>query len=162
MLANSHPTAKSPPQTRAVSLPSQSTWGKRFQKDRKGLEGFDVPHGHVLCARIKQHADSIASATNLELHDFKCRWLVVDEVFIPLAESLLISHFKPLWNVAVDGFGNHDPGAGRVTGRKSPWDVLHPGRTWAERLQPGCTYEDIIARIRSHIETFPIPPVRAY
>ena len=100
---------------------------------RKGLEGFDVPHGHVLSARIKQHADSIAAAKNLSLSDFRCRWLVVDEVFIPLGESLLINHFKPLWNVVVDGFGNHDPGSGRVSGKKPAWDVLHPGRAWRPR-----------------------------
>src|SRR5258706_2262617 len=65
---------------------------------RKGLEGFDVPHGYVLSNRINQHADSVRAAKNLSLSEFRCRWLVVDEVFIPLAESLLISHFKPLWN----------------------------------------------------------------
>ena len=37
--------------------------GKAIPKGgRKGVEGFDVPHGHVLCARIKQHADSIGDA----------------------------------------------------------------------------------------------------
>ena len=67
--------------------------GKAIPKGgRKGLEGFDVPHGEALCKRLKEHADSIRSARNLDLKDFRCRWLVVDEVFIPLAESLLISH----------------------------------------------------------------------
>jgi hypothetical protein len=125
---------------------------------RKGLEGFDVPHGHVLSNRIGQHADCIRATKNLSLADFRCRWLVVDEVFIPLGESLLISHLKPLWNVVVDGFGNHDPGAGRISGKKPAWDVLHPGRTWADRLQAACTYEEVVARIQSHIALTPIPP----
>jgi hypothetical protein len=126
---------------------------------RKGLEGFDVPHGHVLSNRINQHADSISAASNLSLSDFKCRWLVVDEIFIPLGESLLISHFKPLWNVVVDGFGNHDPGSGRIGGKKPAWDVLHPGREWAGRLQAGCASEDVKAKIKHHNESVPVPPV---
>jgi Eco29kI restriction endonuclease len=125
---------------------------------RKGLEGFDVPHGHVLFSRIKEHADSIKVAKNLSLSDFRCRWLVVDEVFIPLGESLLINHFKPLWNVIVDGFGNHPPGAGRVGGKKPAWDVLHPGRVWADRLQPACSPEDILLDVKSYIDSVPIPP----
>ena len=125
---------------------------------RKGLEGFDVPQGQVLSSRIRQHADSIKAARNLSLSDFRCRWLVVDEVFIPLGESLLISHFKPLWNGVIDGFGNHDPGAGRTGGKKPAWDVLHPGRGWAEPLQAACTYGELLARIQSHIASAPVPP----
>jgi hypothetical protein len=125
---------------------------------RKGLEGFDVPHGHVLSNRISEHADSIRAAENLSLSDFRCRWLVVDEVFIPLGESLLISHLKPLWNVVVDGFGNHAPGTGRIGGKKPAWDVLHPGRAWARRLQAACTYDEVVARIQSHIASVPVPP----
>lgn len=128
---------------------------------RKGLEGFDVPHGHVLSNRINQHGDSISAAKNLSLSDFRCRWLVVDEVFIPLGESLLISHFKPLWNVVVDGFGNHDPGAGRVGGKKPAWDILHPGRVWANRLQAATSSEEVITKIKHHNDSVPIPPIDA-
>jgi len=42
--------------------------------------------------------------------------------------------YNPLWNSHIDGFGNHDPGKGRYEQAKSEWDVLHPGRVWAERL----------------------------
>ncbi len=125
---------------------------------RKGLEGFDVPHGYALSNRLGDHGDSIGAAGNLSTEDFRCRWLVVDEVFIPLAESLLISHFKPLWNVVVEGFGNHDPGRGRISGRKPSWDVIHPGRSWAERLQPATTCDEILAQVNAHNESVPIPP----
>jgi hypothetical protein len=43
---------------------------------------------------------------------------------------------EPLWNQKLDGFGNHDPGAGRYNQQRSPWDVIHPGRPWAARLKP--------------------------
>jgi hypothetical protein len=96
---------------------------------RKGGQGLDTPHGNALYKRLCEHSDSIQEATNLKPEDFKCRWLVVDEVFIPLGETLLISHYKPLWNLVVDGFGNHPPGGGRAKGKKPAWDVLHPGRS---------------------------------
>ena len=103
---------------------------------RKGGMDFEATPGHTLFNRLSEHADSILEASNLESCDFQCRYLVVDDVWIPLAESLLIEKFQPLWNVLVDGFGNHDPGSGRHQQKKSPWYVLHPGRDWADRLQP--------------------------
>ncbi len=127
---------------------------------RKGLEGFDVPQGFALAGRLSEHSDSIAAADNLRLEDFRCRWLVLDEVFIRLAESLLISHYKPLWNVTVEGFGNHAVGSGRVTGRKPSWDVLHPGRLWAVHLQAACNRDEIIARVKEHLESTQIPPAQ--
>jgi hypothetical protein len=117
-----------------------------------------VPHGFALSGRLGEHADSITAADNLNIDDFRCRWLVVDEVFIPLAETLLISHFKPLWNIIVEGFGNHDPGKGRISGKKPSWDVIHPGRTWAAHLQAATTQDDLLTRIKSHMESTTIPP----
>ena len=89
----------------------------------------------ALFKRLNEHADSIRS-TNLSLNDFSCRYLVVDDIWIPLGESLLIARFSPLWNLLLDGFGNHDPGKGRYNGEVPKWDVLHPGRHWAERCRP--------------------------
>ena len=48
-------------------------------------------------------------------------------------EASLIKLHKPLWNVALDGFGNHDPGKGRYEQARSDWDVVHSGRSWADR-----------------------------
>ncbi len=60
----------------------------------------------------------------------------MDDIWIPLGESLLIQMFTPVWNRLIDGFGNHDPGKGRYQGQMPSWDVLHPGRGWVGRLQP--------------------------
>jgi hypothetical protein len=103
---------------------------------RKGGFGLDIPAGAVLYNRPAEHAESIQGAKNLDIQHFACRYLVVDDIWIPLGESLLIEMFSPVWNRVIDGFGNHDPGKGRYQQQRSPWDVLHPGRTWAERLQP--------------------------
>jgi hypothetical protein len=133
--------------------------GKAIPKGgRKGLEGFDVPQGQALSRRLKEHSDSIKVAKNLKLDDFRCRWLVVDEVFIPLGESLLISHYKPLWNAVVDGFGNHPPGSGRSQGKKPMWDILHPGRLWADKLEAAMTAENVLALVRSYLNSFSTPP----
>lgn len=83
--------------------------------------------GNVLFRRLKEHAESIRSAQNLDIKDFYCRFLVVDDIWIPLGESLVISRFKPIWNSSIDGFGNHDPGKHRYTGLRPRWDFMHPG-----------------------------------
>jgi hypothetical protein len=114
---------------------------------RKGDIEFDARAGSALFKRLCEHADSIGQAPNLKLADFKCRYLVVDDIWIPLGESLLIRQFRPIWNVAIDGFGNHDPGAGRYNQQRSPWDVLHPGRSWAQRLAPCSKSESDLAAI---------------
>ncbi len=104
--------------------------------------------------RLKEHAQSIRLAQNLEIDDFTCRFLAVDEIWIPLTESLLISTYAPLWNVIVDGFGNHDPGSGRYKQQKSQWDALHPGREWAEKLQENATpKEELIRRVQTYFST---------
>ncbi|MFB5857032.1 Eco29kI family restriction endonuclease [Stenotrophomonas maltophilia] len=108
--------------------------GKAVPAGARVGAGNDVPAGRVLFKRLKEHADSIQSATNLAIEDFFCRFLVVDDIWIPLGESLIISRFTPLWNSLIDGFGNHNPGKGRYAGMRPRWDVLHPGRRWAEQL----------------------------
>jgi Eco29kI restriction endonuclease len=58
----------------------------------------------------------------------------------------------PLWNSALDGFGNHDPGNGRYNQAKSDWDVIHPGRAWADRCKGVAADKPaIIARIKEHL-----------
>lgn len=102
---------------------------------RKGGFGLNADPGQVLHKRLVEHASSIEQAENLDLAHFTCRFLVVDDIWIPLAESLLIEMFSPLWNKKLDGFGNHDPGSGRYNQQRSPWDVVHPGRPWALKLK---------------------------
>lgn len=101
--------------------------------NRRGVLDPRAKVGDPLCKRLKEHAESIRLSENLKIEHFDCRYLVVDDIWIPLGESLLIQTFKPLWNVALDGFGNHDPGSGRRLQKRSPWDTLHPGRSWASR-----------------------------
>ena len=96
---------------------------------------LDAKPGRVLFNRLVEHAESIMATDNLDATDFHCRFLVVDDIWIPLGESLLIARFSPIWNSLIDGFGNHDPGGGRYSGIRPRWDVLHPGRRWAEKCR---------------------------
>ena len=57
---------------------------------RKGGQGEDVDPGTALYKRLNDHAKSIEAATNLNLADFRCRFLAVDDIWIPLAESMVI------------------------------------------------------------------------
>lgn len=82
----------------------------------------------VLHQRLSKHARSIESVENLALPDFRCRWLVLDPVWIGLTEQVLIAEYRPLWNVVVAGFGINAPGKGRSNQKRSQWDTLHPGR----------------------------------
>lgn len=109
----------------------------------------------ALFKRLTEHAESIR-ATDLKIEDFSCRYLVVDDIWIPLGESLLITRFSPLWNILLDGFGNHDPGAGRYNGYIPKWDVLHPGRAWAPRCRPrNETAKQIAAEVEAWLDQTP-------
>lgn len=104
---------------------------------RKGNIGDDPNNqGQALTNRLADHTKSIIAAKNLELKDFCCKFLAVDDIWIPLAETVVIQKFQPVWNMIMDGFGNHDPGSGRTGQKRSAWDMIHPGRTWAIKREP--------------------------
>lgn len=119
---------------------------------RKGLVGLDAATKGALYKRLNEHSESIQQTPNLNIEDFTCRYLVVDDIWIPLGESLLIARFSPIWNQLIDGFGNHDPGSGRYKQERSRWDTLHPGRSWAIKCQERKeTSSQIISEIKSFL-----------
>lgn len=105
------------------------------QGARKGKVLPDPTKSKALFNRLQEHAESVKATDTLDIGDFTCRYLVVDEIWIPLGESLMIAKFSPLWNLVVEGFGNHDPGAGRYNGLRPRWDTMHPGRYWAMKCK---------------------------
>ena len=83
--------------------------------------------------RLKDHAASIREVEQrgldpeFRLEDFRCRYLVLNDAYITLAESVLITTFRPAWNGM--GLGSKVVGNPRMSGRASLWDSLHPGRS---------------------------------
>ena len=85
--------------------------------------------------RIREHTQNIVIGDGLDLADFSCRFVIFEAEgsdMISTVEATLIKLFRPLWNSALDGFGNHTPGAGRFDQAKSDWDVMHSGRGFAD------------------------------
>lgn len=108
-----------------------------------------------LYSRLREHARSISTVQELKLEDFSCRFVIFEDAssdMIGTVEAALIKLNKPLWNSAVDGFGNHDPGSGRYEQARSDWDVIHPGRAWAEKCTgPHAEKADILTGIKAHL-----------
>lgn len=113
---------------------------------RKGGFGLGSAPGPAIFNRLREHARSVEEVDNLDSEDFLCRYLISDDIWIPLGESLLIEQFHPLWNVLIEGFGIHKPGKNRPQ-QTSKWDTLHPGRKLAEGLPPNPLTETQLTRM---------------
>lgn len=120
--------------------------------------------GTRLHNRLKDHFRSISSAENLEIADFDCRYLVVRSAWVETAKDLLIDLFKPVWNNEMRvcyGFGKHGDNAGTRKNERSPWDTLHPGRSWAKsdsNTPNRRGIDQIRSEIAAHYKKF--PPVK--
>lgn len=105
---------------------------------------------HELYWRLLEHTESISAAKNLNVKDFLCRFIILEGAasdMIGTVEAALIRYYTPVWNSCIDGFGNHDPGSGRYNQARSDWDVLHPGREWADKCVGECRTLEAVARI---------------
>lgn len=108
-----------------------------------------------LSSRLADHQKSIEAGAGLNIDDFSCRFVIFEGAtvnMIAAVEAALIAQLNPLWNSVIDGFGNHDPGAGRKGGKTSQWDCLHPGRAWAAKLPP-CdqTQNELKRRVKDYL-----------
>lgn len=134
--------------------------GKAIPKGGRkgGLSEDAAAKGTALRDRLGQHFSSVSEANNLNAEDFNYRCLVVDEIWIPLGENMLIEQHKPIWNRVIDGFGNKDPGQRRKDQHRSPWDVIHPGRKFADKLGVNPrTAAELVADLKMYFETGTVP-----
>lgn len=116
---------------------------------RTGGVGIGKASSKNLSKRLNEHLKSVKEVENLDGKDFYFRYLIVDDIWIPLAETLLIENFRPAWNVKIPGFGIHSPGSGRKGQKRSDWDTVHPGRSYAKGLQVSPLSPDqILARLK--------------
>lgn len=65
------------------------------QGGRKGALELDAAVGRPLYNRLKDHASSIQQSANLDLSQFFCRALVVDDIWISLGERRAIQKYLP-------------------------------------------------------------------
>ena len=110
-----------------------------------------------LFSRLREHSRGISVGTDIDLKDFMCRFMIFEadaSDMIGSIEAALIKLNRPLWNTSLDGFGNHTPGNGRFEQAKSDWDVIHPGRAWADKCK-GISRElkTIKANITRHLNS---------
>ena len=110
------------------------------------------PDAPALRGRIREHFRSIQDVGNLYPCDFAVRFLAVVPVWITLAERFLVDHYGPVWNLCLEGFGDHDPGSGRYGGERSWWDTLHEGRPWADKLRTVKTRAETEDRVKAFFD----------
>lgn len=93
----------------------------------------------------------------LRVEDFDARRLVCATNAQLVAERHLIGMFQPVWNNEIGicwGISKHGDAAKTRKNKRSPWDVIHPGRSWAmdEELDDKMSPEDIKHRVGEHFE----------
>lgn len=127
--------------------------------------------GAKLTARLLEHAGTIETAEGyagelpphlspILLADFVCRRLVCATNAQLVAEKHLIRTFWPIWNSetkACWGMSKHGDAAKTRANKRSPWDVVHPGRLWAldERLEDSLSPDEIAIRIHATLTRAP-------
>lgn len=129
--------------------------------------------GPRLTGRLIEHAGTIATAERfaadgrlsdgmapIRLDDFSCRRLVCATNAQLVAERHLIRMFWPVWNSdtkACWGMSKHGDAAITRKNKRSPWDVVHPGRPWAldEGLVDKLTAAEVAIRISAVLDNYP-------
>jgi hypothetical protein len=127
--------------------------------------------GAKLTARLLEHAGTIGTAEGyarklpanlspIRLADFTCRRLVCATNAQLVAEKHLIRTFWPVWNSetkACWGMSKHGDAASTRANKRSPWDVVHPGRVWAldGRLVDSLDPNEIAKRINATLQRAP-------
>ena len=114
--------------------------------------------GQRLFRRLADHYGNLSNVNNLAIRDFECRFLVVHSAWVTPAEAYLVEHFRPVWNKEMkvcSGFGKHGDASSTRANKRSPWDILHPGREWATSRQ-GKTADEVRAAIAEHFAKYPV------
>ena len=131
--------------------------GKAVPRGWRQARSSDNPlaQSRELCNRLREHSRNIGVTSDLSVEDFRCRFVIFENAgsdMIGTIEAALIKLNRPLWNSAMDGFGNHTPGMGRFEQARSDWDVMHPGRPWAARCKgkPKNDKKAVLENIKKH------------
>lgn len=125
--------------------------GKAIPGSPTAETAFD--QGPAVWRRLKEHHKSIRSG-GLDPSDFQFRYAVIQSGMESAVEDFMIRLFKPIWNKEIKvcfGIGKHGDAATTRRNRRSPWDTMHPGRSWAEATaKDQSSRASIIANIAKH------------
>lgn len=120
-----------------------------------------VEQGDALAQRLKHHRKTIVRGMGPEGRaDFDYRVLVVPVGWELAAEGHLIRITKPIWNKEtgiISGFGKHGDRAETRANTRSPWDLMHRGRPWAdnEATRNRTTLAEIETELAEHFVANP-------
>ncbi|MEM8872937.1 MAG: Eco29kI family restriction endonuclease [Planctomycetota bacterium] len=125
--------------------------GMGITRSNKGVEPVS---SNRLRSRITGYRGKIEKV-DLHSRDFHVVFLTMRDAWAVLAETYLISNFRPVWNVAVQGIGGNAPGRNRGSAF-SDWDALHPGRqTQGPRVAEALERRPaILKRVREMLDEF--------
>jgi len=120
--------------------------------------------GKALFKRLKEHSKSIGKA-ELSLADFEYRAAPIQTGMEAAVEDFMIRLFKPIWNKEVKicfGIGKHGDDPGTRQNKRSPWDTMHPGRSWADGTKENqMARSDIEGKIADHLRANPVIRTKA-
>ena len=114
--------------------------------------------GVRIYTRLAEHLKNIEKVGLDPMH-FEYRYLPLGDGSQVTVEKVLIDFFKPIWNNeggCLSGFGKHGDKASTRANKRSPWDVLHPGRTWAEKSDPKKSHNEVLSEVAEHFTVHPV------
>jgi hypothetical protein len=124
------------------------------------LTGRLLEHAGTI-STVEGYADRLAAGLSpIQLTDFVCRRLVCATNAQLVAEKQLIRTFWPIWNSetkACWGMSKHGDAATTRANKRSPWDIVHPGRAWAldNRLLDSLSPAEIEQRVANTLTRVP-------
>ena len=133
--------------------------GKAIPGSPTADTAFD--QGPAIWKRLKEHHKSVR-AGGLNPADFQYRYAVIQSGMESAVEDFMIRLFQPIWNKEIKvcfGIGKHGDAAATRKNRRSPWDTMHPGRSWAEATERDqSSLAGIKEKIQKHLTEN--PPIR--
>lgn len=119
---------------------------------RAGVSGRRTD-SRVLFQRLRRHGKSLMEIVGHEfgLRDFRCRFLVVDDIWIAPTQQLLVTMHRPLWNTVLTGFGANEQGSTARMSRPSRWSELHSQRSTTTDRPRLMNRDQLLERVRAHL-----------
>ncbi|TLX16053.1 Eco29kI family restriction endonuclease [Rhizobium sp. MHM7A] len=117
-----------------------------------------IEQGIRLYTRLVEHLRNIEKVGLYPKH-FEYRYLPLGDGTQVSVEKVLIDFFKPVWNNeggCLSGFGKHGDSASTRANKRSSWDILHPGRTWAEKSEPKRSHNEVLSDVAEHFALNPV------